>query len=155
MPVLSLGGGAGMRLVADANVLLSAVLGGRAGLILNHPRVLEVLTTDSTFAEVQEYASHLARNRRLSLDVLLLAVASLPVTVVEPEVYAAKLPEAEKQIGRRDRCDSRSYDLDRPDSHKGNASAPELPSVRSWFQRAALAARENRRSAGGHSARRS
>jgi predicted nucleic acid-binding protein len=91
-----------MRIVADASVLLSAVLGGRAGLVLNHPRVEEILTTETAFAEVQEYAPYLAQRKRLSLDTLLLAVSTLPVTVVGPEVYAAKMREAERRIGRRD-----------------------------------------------------
>ena len=91
-----------MRLAADANVLLSAVLGGRAALVLRHPRVQEVLTAEPAFAEVQEYAAYLAEKRRLSLDTLLLAVAALPVTVVEPGDYEAKLAEARRRIGRRD-----------------------------------------------------
>ena len=64
-----------MRLVADANVLLSAVIGGRG---------------------------QLAAKKRLSQDVVLLAVASLPVTVVERVTYEKSVPEAKRRIGRRD-----------------------------------------------------
>ena len=42
-----------MRLAAGANVLLSAVLGGRARLVLEHPNVVEILTA-ATLAEVEE-----------------------------------------------------------------------------------------------------
>src|ERR1700676_4243257 len=91
-----------MKLVTDANVLLAAVLGGRAGLILKHPHVKEILTPETVFAEVQEYAAYLARKKHLSLDTTLLAVAALPVTVVEHKVYAAKMREAKRRIGRRD-----------------------------------------------------
>lgn len=91
-----------MRLAADANVLLSAVLGGRAGLVLKHPGVNEILTAEAAYTEVQEYAVHLARKKRLSLDMMLLAVATLPVTILERDVYAAKVPEAQRRIGRRD-----------------------------------------------------
>ncbi len=91
-----------MKLVADANVLLSAVVGGRARDILTHPRVEEVLTTSATLGEVQEYLAHLARKRRLSIDTVLLAAATLPVTVVERAVYAAKLGQATKKLGSRD-----------------------------------------------------
>jgi predicted nucleic acid-binding protein len=45
-----------VRLAADANVLLSAVLGGRAKAVLEHLGVEEVLTAETTLAEVQEYA---------------------------------------------------------------------------------------------------
>ena len=91
-----------MRLVADANVLLSAVLGGRAHLVLRHPLVEEILTTAVTLSEVEEYAWQLARSKRLALDVVLMAVAALPVTVVDQAAYSASLPDAKRRIGRRD-----------------------------------------------------
>jgi len=91
-----------VKLVADANVLISAVLGGRAALVLNHPTVEDVVTTSATFGEVQEYATVLARSRRLSPDALLLAAIALPVSIVEREVYAHNLVRANKLIGNRD-----------------------------------------------------
>jgi len=91
-----------VRIAADANVLLSAVLGGRAKDILPHPDIEEAVTAETTFREVQEYASQLARKKRLSLDVVLLAVATLPVRVVPREDYVVALPQAEKRIGKRD-----------------------------------------------------
>ena len=91
-----------MKLVADANVLLSALIGGRARLVLKHPAVEEILTTEDTFAEVQEYGVELARKRRLSLDSMLLGIAALPVTIVERNLFATKMPEARRRIGRRD-----------------------------------------------------
>jgi len=91
-----------VRLVADANVLLSAVLGSRAKAVLEHPGVTEVLTAEITLSEVQEYAAQLARKKRLSLDVVLMAVAALPVRVVERAVYQASIREAERRIGGRD-----------------------------------------------------
>jgi len=97
-----LGERASVRLVADANVLLSAVLGGRAKVVLEHPSVTEVLTSEATLAEVQEYAAQLAARKRLSPDVVLLAVASLPVRVVERETYEKSIPEAKRRIARRD-----------------------------------------------------
>ena len=91
-----------MKLVADANVLLAAVLGGRARAVLQHPEIDEVLTAEATLAEVEEYAVVLARKRRLSLDTLLLAIAALPVTVVEQAVYSSALLRARRLIARRD-----------------------------------------------------
>jgi predicted nucleic acid-binding protein len=91
-----------VRLAADANVLLSAVLGGRARNILLHPAVAEVVTAAATFEEVQEYASYLARKKRLSVDVVLLAVATLPVKIIARDEYEASIPEAQKRIARRD-----------------------------------------------------
>ena len=91
-----------MRLVADANVLLSAVTGGRAGLILARPDLAEVVTTASAMAEVQEYAGPLARKVGLPLQTVLLAIATLPALVIEREEYAHSLPEARRRIARRD-----------------------------------------------------
>jgi predicted nucleic acid-binding protein len=91
-----------VRLAADANVLLSAVLGGRARAVLDHPHVEEVLTAEATLAEVQEYASLLARKKHLSADLVLLTVATLPVTIVDSSVYARSVSEARRRIGRRD-----------------------------------------------------
>ena len=91
-----------MKLVADANVLLAALLGGRASAVFGHPEIEELFTAEATFAEVQEYAVVLARRRRLPLDTLLLAMAALPVSVVERTVYASALPQARKLIAQRD-----------------------------------------------------
>ncbi len=91
-----------MRLVPDANVLLSAVVGGRARDVLSHSSVEAVLTTSATSAEVQEYLSHLAEKRRIPLDTVLLAAAALPVTIVDREEYADRITEATKRLGARD-----------------------------------------------------
>jgi len=91
-----------VKLVADANVLLAAVLGGRARAVLEHPEIDELLTPEVTLAEVEEYAVILARKRRLSLDTLLLAIAALPVTVVEQAVYSSSLAQARRLIAKRD-----------------------------------------------------
>ena len=91
-----------MQLVADANVLLSAILGGRARVVLTHPKVETVFTTEFTFSEVEEYAIVLARKKRLAADALLLAVATLPLTLVARETYARAIPQARRLIGRRD-----------------------------------------------------
>lgn len=91
-----------MRLVADANVLLSAVIGGRASLALRHDKVEQVLTPAAAYDEVLEYLPSLAKKKRLHLDTLLLAFAALPVTVVERSEYEAQVPTAQRRIGKRD-----------------------------------------------------
>ncbi len=91
-----------MRLVADANVLLLAVFGGQAKTVLEHPGVESVVTTAVTFEEVQEYAGHLAQKKRLDLELVLLAVATLPVAIVPREQYKDALPRARRKIGKRD-----------------------------------------------------
>ena len=91
-----------MRLAADANALLSAVIGGRARLVLSHSSVEEVLTTTTVFAEVEEYAAVLGHKRKIPEETVMLAVASLPVSIVAREVYARSIAQARKQIEKRD-----------------------------------------------------
>jgi len=91
-----------VRLVADANVLLAAVLGGRARLILENPQIQEVLTVEQAIAEIQQYAVDLARKKGLAEDLVLLAVGALPVTVIQQAAYKTAIPEASKRIGKRD-----------------------------------------------------
>lgn len=91
-----------MRLVADANVLLSAVLGGAAARVLRHPRVEAVMAPAPVLDEVHEFALVLARERGLRLETLLTAVVTLPVTLVDRDEYAASRPEATRRMARRD-----------------------------------------------------
>lgn len=56
-----------MRLVADADVLLSAVIGGRAALALRHDKVEQVFTPVAAYDEVFEYLPSLAEKKRLEI----------------------------------------------------------------------------------------
>ena len=91
-----------MQLVADANVLLSAVIGGRASLVLRHDTIGQVFTPAAACDEVFEYLPSLAKKKRLDLDTLILACGVLPVTVVERSEYEGKLSTARRRIGKRD-----------------------------------------------------
>jgi predicted nucleic acid-binding protein len=91
-----------VKLAADANVLLSAVIGGRAKAILEHPSVEEVITTRGVLDEVEEYAPILAAKRRLALDLVLMAVAALPIRVVSRPQFQGKMAAARKRVGKRD-----------------------------------------------------
>jgi predicted nucleic acid-binding protein len=91
-----------VQLVADANVLLSAVIGGSAALVLRHEEIQKVFTPAVAYDEVFEYIGPLAKKRRLRLDTLLLALAALPVTVVERVEYQSHISDAEQRIGQRD-----------------------------------------------------
>jgi predicted nucleic acid-binding protein len=91
-----------VQLVADANVLLSAVIGGRAGLVLQHPDVETVSAPTFALDEVHEYVVVLAAKKRLRLDTLLLTLAALPVTVVDRWEYQRHLKEASRRMHHRD-----------------------------------------------------
>jgi predicted nucleic acid-binding protein len=70
--------------------------------VLRHPGIENVLTTEVTLAEVQEYAGQLARKRDLAVDLVLLAAAALPVNTVPRAKCRSSLAEARSRIGRRD-----------------------------------------------------
>jgi len=91
-----------VKLAADANVLLSAVIGGRARLAITHPQVEELLTTATVYAEVEEYALELGRKKNIPSETLMLAVASLPVSIVDREIYKGSIANAKREIGKRD-----------------------------------------------------
>lgn len=91
-----------MRLVADANVLLSALIGGRAKQVLQHPSVEQVLTVAPVLEEVAEYLPILGRQRGLDEQTLLMDLASLPVRVVDEDEYKNQLAMAQRRIGGRD-----------------------------------------------------
>jgi predicted nucleic acid-binding protein len=95
-----------VRLVADANVLISAVLGGRARLVLSHPAVAEVLAAESVVDDVREYAPRLAPKLELPPEAVLLAVAALPVRIVEASSYQPAMPRARRALSRRDPDDT-------------------------------------------------
>lgn len=83
-----------MRLAADTNDLLAAVLGGRARSILECPQIEDVPSVEQIIAEVQEYAVHLASEKGPSEDLVLLAVGALPVRIVARTEYNSFVGEA-------------------------------------------------------------
>jgi predicted nucleic acid-binding protein len=95
-----------LKLIVDANILLSAVIGGQAAKILLHPKIEALFTTESVLDEVRQYAPVLARRRRLPVDLVLLAAATLPVRTIPVIDYSNFLPEAQRRIGQRDPDDA-------------------------------------------------
>ncbi len=91
-----------MQLVADAKVLLSAVIGGRAALALRHDHVEQVSRRRKPTTRSSSTSRPLAKKKRLELDTLLLVFAALPVTVVERSEYEDELLAARRRIGKRD-----------------------------------------------------
>jgi len=78
------------------------VTGGRARLVLARADLANVVTTRAALDEFNENAEPLARTLRLPLGTVRLAVATLPVTVVDRDEYAASLRDAARRIGQRD-----------------------------------------------------
>ncbi len=86
---------------ADANVLLSAVL-GHAALRVFTLTDLSVLTTQGVLREVREYLPLVAKQYDILPEALEGQLRLLAVRECEPDEYATKLEAARRAIARRD-----------------------------------------------------
>ncbi len=74
-----------MKLAADANVLLSALIGGQAMRVLRHQTIEEILTTEVTLAEVAHdrfAARRFAIKVSTCLPAILETASSMPSAVI-------------------------------------------------------------------------
>jgi len=86
---------------ADANVLLSAVLGHAALRVFTQTDV-SVLTTQGVLQEVREYLPLVAKRYDILPQALEGQLRLLAVRECEPNEYASKLESAKRAIARRD-----------------------------------------------------
>ncbi|MBW1678097.1 MAG: PIN domain nuclease [Deltaproteobacteria bacterium] len=89
------------KVAADANVILSAVI-GKAALKVFTESPVEVVTTHLNLDEVQEYMPSLASKYTLEEKVLQTQLKLLPLEVFQREFYQDFLRQAEERIGRID-----------------------------------------------------
>ena len=100
------GGGATEKLAVYANVLISAVIRGKAFRIMARLKETRFITTDVNIEEVRRSLTHIAQKRGLDLDLLLDAVDALPVERFAEPAYRAKIAEAKKRMAERDPTDA-------------------------------------------------
>ncbi|MBI4563391.1 MAG: hypothetical protein HY716_01685 [Planctomycetes bacterium] len=79
-----------VRLAADANVLLSAVLGHAAFRAIDEGKV-DLVTTLDTLAEVREHLPDVAQKYALDLDTLKTRLQALGVVAYGPRKYRSHL----------------------------------------------------------------
>ncbi len=88
-------------IAADANVLLSAVLGHAALKVFTQTDV-SALTTQRVLAEVGDYLPLLAERYGMLPQALEAQLRLLAIRECEPSEYASKLAAAKRAIGKRD-----------------------------------------------------
>jgi len=89
------------KFVVGANVILSAVVGGKAaGLMWSIPS--ELVTTTHTLREVTRYLPTLANKAEVPLEVALGALRLLPIASYRRTLYRAEVAQARDLIGSRD-----------------------------------------------------
>ena len=98
--------------VADANVLLSAVVGKAAQRIFSKHN-LEVHVSEFNALEVLEYLPAMARKYALPSDLLVLRWRLLPLTVHNPSEYAGHFDKALADLKNRDPEDAHALALAR------------------------------------------
>ncbi|MDZ4221547.1 MAG: PIN domain-containing protein [Patescibacteria group bacterium] len=94
----------GKTIVVDANVLCSALLGGKPGSILFDER-FQFVTAEYTLNEVKKYVPMLADKLSLPNEYLHEMLGGLPVFVYDDAWYASGITEAERMIGHIDAKD--------------------------------------------------
>jgi predicted nucleic acid-binding protein len=93
-----------MKLVVDANVFISALIGGKAAELLFNPD-FELITTERTTWEVKKYLPKLAEHADQTPSSLLLLFELIPVKACQSREYERSLSKAQNLIGNRDPFD--------------------------------------------------
>ena len=93
-----------MKLVVDANIFISALIGGKAAELLFNPN-FDLLTTERTTWEVKKYLPQLAEYTEDISDHLLYLFELIPVRACQSKEYETSLSTAQLLIGDRDPFD--------------------------------------------------
>ena len=93
-----------MKLVLDANIFISALIGGKAAELLFNPN-FDLLTTERTTWEVKKYIPQLAEYSEDTSAHLLFLFELIPVRACQSNEYEKSLSIARSIIGSRDPCD--------------------------------------------------
>lgn len=94
-----------ITVVVDANIIISAVLGGIAGQILFN-RHFNIVTTAQTLLGVKKYIPILANKISVPPSTFYEILKLLPISIKERKFYEGKINEAFHLIGKRDPKDT-------------------------------------------------
>lgn len=86
-----------IRIVVDANIILSALLGGSARFVLFDPR-FEFTTTAFTLEEVERYIPRVSEKSGIPFHEIAEALSLLPLGISQKEEYQRMLPRARKAM---------------------------------------------------------
>jgi len=88
--------------VADANVVLSALIGGRSRLVIASQHGPRCVATEAVASEITRHTPTLAAKRGLDSSLMFAALAVMPVAWKPESEYAPRRREAEERIAARD-----------------------------------------------------
>ncbi|RJQ24799.1 MAG: PIN domain nuclease [Peptococcaceae bacterium] len=90
------------KVAVDANVILSALIGGKAGRVFVEANGIEFVTTSGVVGEILEYIPVLAQKKSLNRNIMETAFSLMTVEVIPDETYSGWIPAALDLIGKRD-----------------------------------------------------
>jgi predicted nucleic acid-binding protein len=93
-----------MKIVVDANIFISALIGGKAAELLFNPN-FDLLTTERTTWEVKKYLPQLAEYTEETSAHLLSLFELIPLRACQSKEYETSLSMARLLVGDRDPCD--------------------------------------------------
>lgn len=94
------------RIAVDANVILSALIGGKAAEVFVETNDIEFITTSNIIDEVREYIPSLSQKKGLDDKAMRAVLSLLPIRVYPEDAYIGKRPAALALIGKRDPDDA-------------------------------------------------
>ncbi|ODS38429.1 MAG: hypothetical protein A7316_07960 [Candidatus Altiarchaeales archaeon WOR_SM1_86-2] len=93
-----------IKICVDANIIISALIGGAARNILFDSK-FEFITTEFTIKEVRKYLPMIGKKSGVDAGKIEFALSLLPIKVHPKEHYSDKIEKADKLIGEIDKKD--------------------------------------------------
>jgi len=93
-----------IKICVDANIIISALIGGVARNILFDSK-FDFITTEFTIREVKKYLPMIEKKSGVDAGKIEFALSLLPIKVYPEEHYSDKIEEADELIGKIDKKD--------------------------------------------------
>ena len=93
-----------IRIIVDANIIISAFLGGKPRFLLFDPR-FEFMTTQFTIKEVEKYIPLISQKSRVSEKEIKKGISFLPLKIISRDYYKNYLKKAKSLIEKIDKDD--------------------------------------------------
>ena len=91
-----------VKLVIDANPIISALLGGTALKAILSPKIKELAVTEKIMGEIRKYIPFIAEKVKKPAYWIDLHLSLLPLTIYPQKFYVERIEEAKLLIGKRD-----------------------------------------------------
>lgn len=90
------------NLAVDANVIISALLGGKALFVFRNSPIKGFFTSAFTFNEVRKYIPYIAKKIHLPSEIIRFNLELLPLEITQRKSYSKQFKKAKSLISHRD-----------------------------------------------------